>query len=136
MIWDIPRRLVESIGGALSAIVTGDWGDIPERFTRPWKEWWKNISDIFSGAKDDYDYANSEREYIDVDPTEENEKKSTRAKIAVRSLKMEGSSSDTMKMLEDIASINGYGVSGQLLARIQNMNRLYQANSEQVGAYN
>lgn len=41
-----------------------------------------------------------------------------------------------MKMLEDLASINGYGASGQLLARIQNMNKLYQANAEQVGAYN
>ena len=50
---------------------------------------------------------------------------------------MSGAGKQTaMKMLEDMASINGYGASGQLLARIQNMNKLYQANSEQVGAYN
>lgn len=47
MILDIPRRLIQSIGGAISAILSGNWGDIPERFQRPWKEWWANVEGIF-----------------------------------------------------------------------------------------
>lgn len=33
MILTLPLRLVESIGGALWAIVKGDWGDVPKKFT-------------------------------------------------------------------------------------------------------
>ena len=69
MIWRIPLTLAESLLGAIWEVAKwattfgkkGSLKKAAENFIRPWKEWWKNISDIFSGAKDDYDYANTPR---------------------------------------------------------------------------
>ena len=68
MILQIPWRIIQSIGGALWAIVKGDWGDVPEAFARPWREWWSGVTKLFSSLGGDAAYAMSERDYMKENP--------------------------------------------------------------------
>ena len=139
MIYSIPLVLAESLlraGAALGKwiISFGKWGslgDIGEQFAKPWKEWWGGLTSIFEGTADDVQYEMN-REVLTKDPTEDNKEKATRANIAVRSLKMKGTPEKNLALLD---RLGGQNAAGNLRTRIEGMNKLYQANAEQVEQY-
>ena len=135
MILQIPWRIVQSIGGALWKLVKGDWGDIPEAFAAPWREWWSGVKNLFTTLGGDAAYAMAERDYMKENPIEVNAEKATRARIAVRSLKMKGTPEDNLKYLERLQEVQGNAAAGSILKRMEKMNDYYQHNSQQVEEY-
>ena len=97
MIYSIPLRLVQSIGGAIWKIIKGDWGDVPEAFAKPWKEWWRGVSSLFGTVVSDVSYASADRDYMKENPVETNDKTATNTKSAIRKLHMKGRSEDNLK---------------------------------------
>jgi len=97
MIYSIQLRLVQSIGGAIWKIIKGDWGDVPEAFAKPWKEWWRGVSSLFGNVASDISYASADRDYMKENPVETNDKTATNAKVAIRSLHMKGRPEQNLK---------------------------------------
>lgn len=100
----LPKALLKSLWGAARAGVEaifgmGGFGEIVDAFCRPWKEWWGGIKNLFATGIAAVTYGMSDRDYVDIDPTELNKEKSTRAKAAVRGLKMKGTPEDNLASL-------------------------------------
>ena len=148
MIWMLPITLVESILGAgwelvkwitskLSGGALGGNTKIEEvwnAFTKPWKEWWSNIKDIFGGDEADPDAP--KYEVLEIDPVEKNDEVAKGTKTAVSKLGMVGmNGSKTLEKMDGIAQMKGWVGGQNMLKRIKQMEKLYSINSKQVGVY-
>ena len=128
--WALFRWLIDKIPGVGWVVKKffgagpANLGEVLSAFTAPWKRWWSNLDGIFSDDEGEPEVG-EQHEYMQEDPTQKNAEKATRARIAVRSLKMKGRPESNLKFLERLASQEGYGHAGSLLTRIQNMNKLY-----------
>lgn len=86
MILELPIRLIESVTGALGAIIKCQWGDIPEKFSKPWKEWWQNVVGIFQWDEEPKDSI----EILKHNPVEKNEEIANETGNALRLMKLRG----------------------------------------------
>ena len=70
-----------------------DFSSIVNAFCAPWKKWWSNVKDLFSGVvdavKDSY-----EESVLTKNPIELNEETATNTGNAVRNLKVKGLTAD------------------------------------------
>ena len=134
MIWNIPSTLLESLKKGGKALATwiltlgraGSVGDIAEKFAEPWKKWWEGITSIFQQKKTDIPPI-PPAEYLNTNPVDEASKIAGKTKIAVRSLGTIGKQKSVLAKLDNLGSGK---VAGDLLTRIRNMNKLYQANAQ------
>jgi len=74
------------IWGAAKAIWKGNWGGIVDGITKPWKDLWKNVKDLFTGKA----FKDSFSEVVWDNPVEQNEEQAKDTNIAVRNLNMKG----------------------------------------------
>lgn len=88
LIFSMHTLVLRTIMGAVWQMVRGNFGGVLNAITKPWKDIWQQIKDLFSGKtfKDEVE-ANP---YMMSNPVDENSERAKNTNIAVRSLKMKG----------------------------------------------
>ena len=133
LFWNYVTVVPKMLKGFAKAIFSGNLKGVFPALTKPWKDLWGSIKDLFSGKA----YKRATTEIVFDNPVEANEEKAKSAVIAVRSLNMVGSgkAESNLKYWQRYQDMIGQARYGDLLPRIQRMNKLYQENSSQVNTY-
>lgn len=133
LIFSMHTIVLRTIMGALWQMVKGNFGGVVDAITKPWKDIWQQIKDLFSGKTFKEEVAANP--YMMSNPVEDNSEQAKNASISVRSLKMKGQAESNLAYFNKLQGMMGQAQYGDLLPRIQKMNELYQENAKQVGAY-
>ena len=99
LIFSLHTLVLRTICGAVWQLVKGNFGGVVDAITKPWKDIWQQIKDVFSFKAFREEMAN---ETLQEDPTEKNAEQAKDTNIAVRSLKMKGAG----KAEENLAHFN------------------------------
>ena len=86
--------------GAVWQLVRGNFKGVVNAITKPWKDVWQQIKDVFSLKA--FGELKVDETILQEDPTEKNSERARDANIAVKSLKMKG----TGKAEENLAHFN------------------------------
>ena len=135
LIFSLSTLVMRTLMGAVWQLVRGNFKGVVDAITKPWKDVWQQIKDVFSFKA--FRELKTDETFLQENPTEKNAEHAKDTNIAVRNLKMKGAG----KAEENLAHFNklqsqlGGAQYGDLLSRIQKMNELYQENSRQVESY-
>ena len=88
LIFSLGTLVIRTIGGALWQLIRGNWGGVLDAITKPWKDVWQQIKDVFSLKA--FRELNTDETILREDPTEKNAEKGKNTNISVRNLKMKG----------------------------------------------
>ena len=134
LIFNLGTLVIRTIAGAVWQLVRGNFGGVIDAIVKPWKDIWQQIKDVFSFK--------AFREEMNVEtlvanPMEKNAEQAKNTNISVRNLKLKGAgkSEENLAIFNKLQAELGQAQYGDLLPRIQKMNRLYQENAKQVSAY-
>ena len=132
LIFSLHTLVLRTIMGAVWQLVRGNFGGVVDAITKPWKDIWQQVKDLFSGKAFKEEMMN---ETLWDNPVEKNSEQAKNTNIAVRSLKMKGKAESNLAYFNRLQGLLGQAQYGDLLPRIQKMNELYQENAKQVGTY-
>ena len=132
LIFSMHTLVLRTIMGAVWQMVKGNFGGVVDAITKPWKDIWQQIKDLFSGKAFKEEMMS---ETLWDNPVEQNSEQAKNTSISVRSLKMKGQAESNLAYFNKLQGMMGQAQYGDLLPRIQKMNELYQENAKQVGAY-
>jgi phage-related protein len=134
LIFSLNTLILRTLCGAVWQMVKGNFGGVVDAITKPWKNIWTQIKDVFSfkAFKEEMSI-----ETLHANPTEANAEQAKNTSISVRNLKMKGSgkAEENLVYFNKLQSELSGAQYGDLLPRIQKMNQLYQENSRQVESY-
>lgn len=90
LIAEMPTLIWKALWGATKSFFTGRLDEVADAFCAPYKKWWNDVKKVFNDGWDLITKPEQPMEFLDGDPTDETEEKATKAKIAIKSLKMAG----------------------------------------------
>ena len=88
LIFSLQTLVLRTVCGAVWQMVRGNFSGVVDAITKPWKDVWQQIKDLFSGKAFKEEMA---VELIHDNPVEKNSEQAKDTNISVRSLKMKGS---------------------------------------------
>lgn len=117
LIFSLSTLVMRTIMGAVWELVRGNFSGVIGAITKPWKDIWKQIKDLFSG-KDIKDEMNTETLYDN--PVEQNSELAKNTNISVRGLKMKGAgkAESNIAYFNRLQAVIGQAQYGDLLPRI------------------